>query len=837
MPESLECPDPLRDTGRLAVLQRIALLDSPPDPAFDRLTRLAATVLGAPIALMSLVDSDRQFFKSAFGLPEPWRSQRQTPLSHSICRHVVAAGQPLVIEDTREHPMTRDNRAVIELGLIAYLGIPLITPGGYTLGSLCVLDTRPRTWSAEQIEILADLAASVLSEIKLIARAKDHQGKVLVPAGEGTLGLCRSGRCTFINPVAAGMLGYAADEIVGQQVHDLIHRDPGDTSPLPEDICLICRASQAHRPVQVGDQELWRRDGTSFRVDYAVYPVIQNGIATGTIATFVDTATRQRARQVEQTHQQAPAEAETELNQLQRLVTQSPIICYLAGPEHFYTFANSSYKRVIGGRDPTGKPLREVLPEIESQGFIALLDRVFTTGEPFTGIEMPVLLDRRGDGTLEECLFTFIYQPDFGPDGKINGIAVYGFEVTEQVQARQEAETPFRLSAERMAVLAEVSHQLAEAAFDQQAILDTAARSVANITGDTCAIRLLSDDQWLFPAALYHSNPGILPDVRAWLTGPPLPVDEEHSLWMARSSEPLLIPGYTPEKYRATIGSAASFIEQLGTQSILVMPLRAQNQVIGLISVLRDALTSPFTIDEQRFLQVLADRIGLAILNARLYEQLGAREQQCQDLVGRLLLAQEEERRRIAFELHEDLAQIAASAYQHLQAYTSRLSSRMSASDELDHTAELMRRTIQEARRIVSELRPTVLDDFGLPAAVRLHVEEWQAQGWQIDYRESTGIGRLPTMVETVIFRVIQEALENVRKHAKTTRVDILLERADQSIRMEVRDWGRGFAPEVSSRQQVGLASIRAWVAFLGGQFVLDSQPGGGTRIMAEVPL
>ena len=92
-------------------------------------------------------------------------------------------------------------------------------------------------------------------------------------------------------------------------------------------------------------------------------------------------------------------------------------------------------------------------------------------------------------------------------------------------------------------------------------------------------------------------------------------------------------------------------------------------------------------------------------------------------------------------------------------------------------------------------------------------------------------------MVETVIFRVIQEALENVRKHAETTRVDILLERADQSIRMEVRDWGRGFAPEVSSRQQVGLASIRAWVAFLGGQFVLDSQPGGGTRIMAEVPL
>lgn len=379
---------------------------------------------------------------------------------------------------------------------------------------------------------------------------------------------------------------------------------------------------------------------------------------------------------------------------------------------------------------------------------------------------------------------------------------------------------------------------MTEAAFDQQAILEIATRSFTQVTGDVCAIRLLSnDDQWLFPAALYHSNPDILPDVHAWLAGPPLPIDEDRRQWMLRSSRPLLIPSFTPEEYRAMIGSAAGFMEQGRAQSILLVPLRARNQVIGLISVLRGALRSPWSIDDQRFLQVLADRIAMALLNARLYQQLGDRRQQCQALIGRLLMAQEEERQRLAYALHEDLAQIAASAYQHLQAFANRQPNPPVALDNLDHSAELVRRTIQEARRIVSELRPTVLDDFGLSAAIRLQVEELRTTGWQIDYREATGIEPLPTIVETATFRFVQEALQNVRKHAGTTHADILLERMDDAIRVEVRDWGRGFALEERISQQVGLASIRAWVAFLGGQFVLDSHPGGGTRLVAEIPI
>jgi hypothetical protein len=129
---------------RLAALHRTELLDSPAQENFDRLTRLTSTVLNVPVALVSLVDSDRQFFKSCLGLAQPWASQRQTPLSHSFCQHVVQSGRPLVVSDAREHPLLRDNPAIRDLGVMAYAGAPLIPnlapmSSAWWLGYRCVL--------------------------------------------------------------------------------------------------------------------------------------------------------------------------------------------------------------------------------------------------------------------------------------------------------------------------------------------------------------------------------------------------------------------------------------------------------------------------------------------------------------------------------------------------------------------------------------------------------------------------------------------------------------------------------------------------------------------------
>jgi hypothetical protein len=159
---------------RLRELHRSMLLDSPPEESFDRLTRLTSSVLNVPVALVSLVASDRQFFKSCLGLRQPWAAQRQTPLSHSFCQHVVESRRPLVVSDAREHPVLRNNPAIGDLGVIAYAGAPLISPNGHVLGTLCAIDYQPRHWTTEQVEILCNLAGSVLSEIQLHTAQRNH---------------------------------------------------------------------------------------------------------------------------------------------------------------------------------------------------------------------------------------------------------------------------------------------------------------------------------------------------------------------------------------------------------------------------------------------------------------------------------------------------------------------------------------------------------------------------------------------------------------------------------------------------------------------------------------
>ncbi len=161
-----------RDPERLGALQATGLLDSAVDPGFDRIARLAAQVLNAPVALVSLVDADRQFFKSCLGLPEPWASRRETALSHSFCQHAVASRERLIVDDAREHAILHDNPAIRDMGVVAYAGIPLIDGDGNALGTLCVIDSQPRHWSSHQVQLLEDLAASVVTEITLARQAR-----------------------------------------------------------------------------------------------------------------------------------------------------------------------------------------------------------------------------------------------------------------------------------------------------------------------------------------------------------------------------------------------------------------------------------------------------------------------------------------------------------------------------------------------------------------------------------------------------------------------------------------------------------------------------------------
>jgi PAS domain S-box-containing protein len=155
----------LRDPDRVAAVRRTGLLDDAPDPAFDRLTRLAGRLLRCPVALICLVTEDRLYFASVQGSPGAVPDVRQAPLDRSFCQYAIASVAPFTVEDVRRHELLRRSAVLEELGAVSLAAVPLLAPDGQVLGALCVVDTVPRQWTGPELADLHDLAALTTSEL------------------------------------------------------------------------------------------------------------------------------------------------------------------------------------------------------------------------------------------------------------------------------------------------------------------------------------------------------------------------------------------------------------------------------------------------------------------------------------------------------------------------------------------------------------------------------------------------------------------------------------------------------------------------------------------------
>lgn len=166
-------PPQVTDERRLASVAASRLVLPTSDPFLDRIAHLVGELLPAPVALVSIVDAQRQVFKGAVGLVEPWASRRETPLTHSFCQYVVATDAPLVVTDAREDEVLRESLAVADLGVVAYCGVPLRAPDGTPIGSLCGIDVRPRDWTTAQLDVLSTVALLLRRELELRERRED----------------------------------------------------------------------------------------------------------------------------------------------------------------------------------------------------------------------------------------------------------------------------------------------------------------------------------------------------------------------------------------------------------------------------------------------------------------------------------------------------------------------------------------------------------------------------------------------------------------------------------------------------------------------------------------
>jgi len=267
---------------------------------------------------------------------------------------------------------------------------------------------------------------------------------------------------------------------------------------------------------------------------------------------------------------------------------------------------------------------------------------------------------------------------------------------------------------------------------------------------------------------------------------------------------------------------------RIGARTGLYVPLVARGQSIGVIAV-HDKLGSDarFSEEDLRLAEIFAARAAVAVALS---------ERVARDMLRRVVEAQELERRRLARELHDETGQALTSILLGVKAIRASATSAEAELAEADVRAQIVQ-ALQDVRALAVELRPSALDDFGLVAALERLAETFEARSGLLTVVQANVDGRLPPEVETVLYRVVQEALTNIVKHAGAEHVSIVVRSRDGVVAATIDDDGHGFAREDVRADALGLVGMRERLALVGGTLEVESSPESGTTIAAKVPI
>lgn len=286
--------------------------------------------------------------------------------------------------------------------------------------------------------------------------------------------------------------------------------------------------------------------------------------------------------------------------------------------------------------------------------------------------------------------------------------------------------------------------------------------------------------------------------------------------------------------------------QQYQSPTVMIsLPLTAQQQVIGsLVLVQPESLDRKLLFDELKLMVAIAQQLGLSIENARLYQEAQKREKKLAELLHQVVGAQEAERKRIARELHDATGQSLTAIALGLRGVENILADNAPViTRQISELRSYGTQALGELRQIIADLRPSQLDDLGLVAALQWYVQEFKKRySIKVDFMIEGEPVRLPSEYETVLFRITQEALTNIAKHAHASYVAVRLQTSPAQICVIIEDNGCGFNPEEvlnDERQQAGwgLLGIQERTMLLGGKYEIDSAPGQGTYIRVSIPL
>jgi len=290
-------------------------------------------------------------------------------------------------------------------------------------------------------------------------------------------------------------------------------------------------------------------------------------------------------------------------------------------------------------------------------------------------------------------------------------------------------------------------------------------------------------------------------------------------------------------------GKTREYFLKVGIKSVLGAGMFFGKKLVGILSITSIKEYKTFSREEVKLVQTMANQIAVAIENARLLEVVKKHTKDLRDLSAELIKVQENERKRIARELHDEVGQMLQSMKMNLDRVKRNLSSKPQRlegiEDWLLDTEKLLEQTIDDIRTLTFDLRPSMLDDFGLIPTLRWFVENYtRRSNIKVSLKAKDPKYRFPAEVEITLYRITQEALTNVSKHAQATEASVLVSQRNSTVILSVRDNGAGFdtSKVLSAPRGMGLLNIKERVNLLGGSFEIISRPKKGTRLNVNIP-
>lgn len=405
---------------------------------------------------------------------------------------------------------------------------------------------------------------------------------------------------------------------------------------------------------------------------------------------------------------------------------------------------------------------------------------------------------------------------------------LYG-AVQREIAERKYAEESARQRHNELAALNEISQAINSTLDLQETLTFIASHSIHLMNVEATSVLLYDedkDDLWFSAAS------GLGADL---VLGKRLAMGQGVAGWVAQHGEPALVTTVSDDT-RVYKGFDKEGV--FTTHSLLCVPLYSKGKIIGVLEAV-NKIARPFDQEDMRLLSALAAPAATAIENARLFEQVRAGRERLRALSRRLVDIQEAERGRVARELHDETGQALSSLLLGLNMLEWEAEDPAKVVTRAAELEKMVDEMLENLHRLSMDLRPASLDHLGLGPAVEHYVELFDRRHDIIAQCEMVGVDaeRLPPAVETAIYRIVQEALTNVVRHARASRVDVLLERRGDWMVTIIEDDGVGFDPESAVEgDRLGLFGMRERAVMLGGNMVVESDAGTGTTVLVEMP-